>query len=88
MGKNYAKFYADWRDEKGKRHRKALRSKKTALRLSARTKAATARKDQPKPQPSRSSRNGLTCRPKKCDFFPSLAAASMRSGGGRSNPAR
>jgi hypothetical protein len=74
MWKNYAKCYADSRDEKGKRHRKACRSKKTALRLSARTRAATARKDQPKPQPSRSSRNGtalLVVRRSAISFPPS-----------------
>ncbi len=36
MLKKYGKFFADWRDPLGKRHRKACQTKSAALRLQSR----------------------------------------------------
>jgi hypothetical protein len=44
MQKKSGKFMADWRDEKGKRHRKACATRKQAARLSRTNAAASAAK--------------------------------------------
>jgi hypothetical protein len=52
----YGKYYADWRDEHGKRHAKACRSKAAAQKLSRKMQAdAAAKKDQAPARPSRKS---------------------------------
>jgi hypothetical protein len=47
MRNKYGKFYADWRDEHGRRHMKACKTKRAALRLQQKQKnAAHAKKAQ------------------------------------------
>jgi hypothetical protein len=53
MLKKYGKFYADWDDEHGKRHRKAFRAKKAALQFQAKRRNEVAAK---KARPTRVSR--------------------------------
>ncbi|MGH9775297.1 MAG: hypothetical protein ACRD50_10165 [Candidatus Acidiferrales bacterium] len=44
MMKKYGKFYADWTDDKGRRHRKALPTKRAALDYQRRRRLETAAK--------------------------------------------
>lgn len=45
MRERYGKFHADWRDEKGIRHMKACRSRKAALRLTAKMRVEVTGKN-------------------------------------------
>ena len=74
MVKKYGKFYADWKDPAGHRHRRAFPTKKKALRFQSKMRAETAAKKAPasepsaksaKPGPGRSARRRPTRLPKK-----------------------
>jgi hypothetical protein len=59
MQKKYGKFYADWRDEKGARHRKACSSAKAAKRFTRKMLSqAASKKDQPRATSRRSAKRG------------------------------
>jgi len=55
MQKKYGKFYADWDDEHGKRHRKALPTKKRALKFQRAQRNRVAQLKAPAPAPSANS---------------------------------
>lgn len=55
MLKKYGKFYADWDDEHGKRHRKALPSRRAALKFQTKMRNAVAAKKAPLTRSSRPS---------------------------------
>jgi hypothetical protein len=64
MQKKYGKFYADWRDEKGNRKRKAFRTKTAAERFQTRMRRlSTAKKDQAGKRSARSARSSRRKRP-------------------------
>ena len=52
----YGKWYADWRDESGKRKRKAFRTKNAAKRHEERMRAQAITKKEPRPARSGNSR--------------------------------
>jgi len=59
MQKKYGKFYADWRDAQGQRHRKAFPTKKQAQHFSSRMRLTEARKKaRASAQSARSARRG------------------------------
>ena len=53
MLKKYGKFYADWHDEHGKRHRKAFPTRKAALHFQTKQRNLVAAK---KARPTRAAR--------------------------------
>jgi hypothetical protein len=55
MRKKYGKYYADWRDQHGKRHMKAFPTAKAAKRYAEKQRKDTAAKKHRAERPSRKS---------------------------------
>jgi hypothetical protein len=78
MRKRYGKFYADWRDEHGKRHMKACKSKTAAVHLSTKMQNQTAaKKDQPSGTSARSA--GRVAKASRPGTRPTKSAAKSKA---------
>jgi hypothetical protein len=55
MLKKYGRYYADWQDHLGKRHRQSFPTKKKALAFQARQRSTSLAKKAPASEPSRKS---------------------------------
>lgn len=80
MQHKYGKWYADWDDEHGKRHRKALPTKKAARQFQAKMRnEVAAKKARPRKASRRSSKTGRSSRRAANTPSKSLSHSAARS---------